>query len=72
MKQRFTLDDLIIGRQFITLLTYSEEEAKNPVISDNKLRVLSEKVSYKIGEKARILVQLPFSNGKILWTVEKK
>jgi hypothetical protein len=53
-------------------LTYSDKEAKNPIISDNKIQVLSEKISYKIGEKARILVRLPFSKGKILWTVEKR
>jgi uncharacterized protein YfaS (alpha-2-macroglobulin family) len=71
LTQRWTLDDLLVGRQFLSLLTYSDAEAQHPQISDNKVQVLSEKVSYKLGEKARILVRLPFSKGKILWTVEK-
>lgn len=72
INQKFTTDDLITGKLFISLLTYSDTEAKNPIVSDNKVQILSEKVSYKIGEKARILVRLPFTGWKILWTVEKK
>jgi uncharacterized protein YfaS (alpha-2-macroglobulin family) len=72
MNQKIAVSDLIMGRQFFSLLTYSDSPGKNPVISDNKIQVLSEKVSYKIGEKARVLIRLPFTNGKILWTVEKR
>lgn len=70
--QRITLENLIVSPQFFTLLTYSDSPSQNPVVSDNKIQVLSEKVSYKIGEKARVLVRLPFSKWKILWTVEKR
>jgi uncharacterized protein YfaS (alpha-2-macroglobulin family) len=53
------------------IFVYGDDAASNPVIDDNKVRVLSEKVSYHIGEKARFLVRLPFSNGRVLVTVEK-
>ena len=72
IREKISIDDLILWGQFFSLLTYSDEPAKNPVVSDNKIQVLSEKVSYKIGEKARVLIRLPFSHGKILWTVEKR
>lgn len=72
IKQKLNVSDLLwTGKQFFSILTYSDALWKNPVISDNKIHVLSEKVSYKIGETARILVRLPFSKWKILWTVEK-
>jgi len=74
MHQVIEIDDLIDSnsRKYFTLISYGEENASNPIESDNKITVLSEKVSYKLGEKARVLVRLPFSNGKILWTVEKQ
>jgi len=74
MHQVIEIDDLIDSgsRKYFTLISYGLENATNPVESDNKITVLSEKVSYKLGEKARVLVRLPFSNGKILWTVEKQ
>jgi len=72
IRQKIKLSDLLTNRQYFTILTYSEETTNVPEISDNKIQVLTEKVSYHVGEKARVLVRLPFSHGKILWTVEKK
>ena len=69
-------DDLLDEqtKDFFTILAYSEDElnAKNPVIDDIKLRVFAEKNSYHLGEKARVLVRLPVSKGKILLTIEKQ
>ena len=48
LRERRNVDDLLTGRQYITLLTYSDAPANNPEVSDNKIQVLSEKVSYKI------------------------
>ena len=51
---------------------YDENEINNtPILDDNKFKVLSERVSYKIGETARFLVRLPFDNSKVLITTEK-
>lgn len=74
MHQKIILDDLIdeSSRKYFSLISYGDTLAKNPVQSDNKITVLSEKISYKLWETARILVRLPFENGKILWTVEKQ
>ena len=47
-------------------------KAKNPEFHDNKLQVFSEKISYKPGETAKVLVRLPFENSTILWTIEKQ
>ncbi|MDD2907509.1 MAG: alpha-2-macroglobulin family protein [Candidatus Gracilibacteria bacterium] len=63
-------------REFITskyfpVITYENSNASNPIENDNKLRVISEKSSYKLGETAKVLIRLPVSNSKILWTIEK-
>lgn len=58
-------------RDFKSLIIYWKENASNPVINDNKVQILQEKVSYHLWEKARFLIRLPFSKGKILWTLEK-
>lgn len=60
------------SKQYFTLISYGDQNAQNPVESDNKITVLSEKVSYRLGDTARVLVRLPYENGKILWTVEKQ
>ncbi len=72
--QRFSASDLIDykNRKYFTLIAYGDTDASNPIQSDNKITVLSEKVSYKLWEKARVFVRLPFSKWKILWTVEKQ
>jgi uncharacterized protein YfaS (alpha-2-macroglobulin family) len=74
MHQIIELEDLIDtdSRKYFTLISYGDQNASNPVESDNKITVLSEKISYKLGETARVLVRLPFSGGKILWTIEKQ
>jgi len=69
--KRLYLRDLIQSASYIPVITYSNSTASNPIENDNKLRVISEKVSYKLWETAKILVRLPVSNSKILWTVEK-
>ncbi|MDD3794035.1 MAG: alpha-2-macroglobulin family protein [Candidatus Gracilibacteria bacterium] len=69
--KRLYLRDFISRARYLPLISYSDLESNNPIENDNKLRVLSEKVSYKIGETARVLVRLPVSNSKILWTIEK-
>lgn len=43
-----------------------------PVVADNKIAVVIEKPSYHLGEKARLLVRLPFTDAKALVTIEKK
>lgn len=65
------LDDLIQNKKYFSILSYWDESANNPVVDDNKIYVLSEKVSYNLWDKARILVRLPFENWKILLTKEK-
>lgn len=67
-------DDLIDPdtNRFFTIISYWDKNSTNPIISDNKLQILSEKTSYHIWEKARILIRLPESNWKILLTKEKQ
>lgn len=68
-----SLDDFITsGKKYFTIVTYGDSKASNPEYHDNKLQVISEKVSYKPGETAKVLVRLPYENAKILWTVEKQ
>ena len=50
---------------------YGTGNAKNPIIDDNKIHVFTEKPVYKLGETWKILVRLPFNQGKILLTTEK-
>jgi len=72
--QKIKVSDLIDSnsKKYFSVISYGDKDAENPIQSDNKITVLSEKVSYKIWETAKILVRLPFSSGKILWTVEKQ
>jgi uncharacterized protein YfaS (alpha-2-macroglobulin family) len=72
IKETILLDSLINTKKYFTILSYWNEDAQNPIISDNKVKVLSEKISYNLWDKARILIRLPFSKWKILWTVEKQ
>lgn len=58
--------------RFFTIISYWDKNATNPIISDNKLQILSEKISYHIWEKASILIRLPESEWKILLTREKQ
>lgn len=68
-----SLDDFIVGNNnYFSTVVYWDSSAKNPEFHDNKLQVMSEKVSYKPWETAKILVRLPFENSKILWTIEKQ
>lgn len=69
--KRLYLRDFISRARYLPLISYSDSNSSNPIENDNKLRVLSEKVSYKIWETAKVLVRLPVSNSKILWTIEK-
>lgn len=70
---KISLHELIksYDKNYFSIVAYGDENANNPIQSDNKITVLTEKYVYKIGEKARVLVRLPFSWGKILWTEEK-
>ncbi|MDD3144972.1 MAG: MG2 domain-containing protein [Candidatus Gracilibacteria bacterium] len=61
----------LFNSSYFPVITYSNESSSNPIENDNKLRVISEKSSYKIGETAKVLIRLPVSNSKILWTIEK-
>ena len=73
LKQNISLSTLLDStKNYFTLLSYWDEDAQNPIASDNKVRVLSEKVSYKLWETAQVMIRLPFSKWKILWTVEKQ
>ena len=71
---KIKVDDLIDvdSRKYFTIISYWDLSAKNPIVNDNKIWVLTEKISYHIWEKARILIRLPSSNWKILLTTEKK
>lgn len=66
-------NDLLLqnSKKYFSVLLYWNKDASNPLISDNKIQVLSEKISYNIWDKARVLIRLPFSKWKILWTIEK-
>jgi uncharacterized protein YfaS (alpha-2-macroglobulin family) len=74
MSQKIRVSDLIDpdSRKYISLIAYGQQEASNPIQSDNKITVLSENIVYKYGDTARVLIRLPFSKWKILWTVEKQ
>ncbi len=73
IKQKVTLNNLLdSSKNYFTILSYWNEDAQNPIVSDNKVSVLSEKISYKLWETAKIMIRLPFSKWKILWTVEKQ
>lgn len=69
--RKLNLRDFVLWDKYLSVITYNDSVAKNPIENDNKLRVLTEKVSYNIWDKARVLVRLPVSKSKILWTVEK-
>ncbi len=69
-KKEINISDLVTNSQNLWVLVYWSNST-NPTISDNKVIVLSEKVSYKLWERAKIIVRLPFSKWKILWTEEK-
>lgn len=57
----------------IKIYSYDPNGVTNaPVVADNKIKVLTEKTSYHLGETARLFVRLPFSDGKALITIEKK
>lgn len=58
-------------KSYFSVVTYDETKANNPIENDNKLRVISEKVSYNLWEKAKILVRLPITDSKLLITTEK-
>lgn len=60
------------SKQYFSILVYWNLDAKNPIVDDNKIKVYTEKFSYKLWEKAKILVRLPFSKWKILLTIEKQ
>ncbi|PZM85612.1 hypothetical protein DLH72_01895 [Candidatus Gracilibacteria bacterium] len=67
----FGVDDLISSSKSFSLVSYDKKStASNPILDDNKLIVLSDKVSYKIGETAKILVRLPVSKSRIMITRE--
>ena len=68
------IDDLVDfdSKKYFTIISYWDKSSKNPIISDNKLQILSEKISYNIWDKARILIRLPESEGKVLLTREKQ
>ncbi|MGE3278482.1 MAG: alpha-2-macroglobulin [Candidatus Altimarinota bacterium] len=58
-----------------TLKLYAYDPAgitNTPVVADNKIAVVAEKTSYHLGDTAKLLVRLPFSEGKALVTIEKK
>jgi len=57
----------------LKLYAYDPEGITNtPVVADNKIAVVAEKTSYHLGDTAKLLVRLPFSEGKALVTIEKK
>lgn len=60
------------SRKYFSLISYWEEDSTNPVINDNKIQILSEKISYNIWDTARFLIRLPSSKWKILFTTEKQ
>ena len=64
--------DAIVDKKYFSILTYSNNIVNNPVENDNKIRVIPEKISYNLWEKARVLIRLPYENSKILWTIEKQ
>ncbi len=73
IQQKILLDDLLEDeKQYLSILAYGKQDANNPIKSDNKVRVLSQKVNYHLGDTAQVLIRLPFSKWKILWTVEKQ
>jgi hypothetical protein len=49
-KLEIKIDDLIDKnyRKYFTIISYNGKSTKNPIISDNKLQILSEKISYNI------------------------
>lgn len=70
--KKLNLRDLISWDKYFAVITYdNSSNASNPIINDNKLRVVSEKVSYKLWETAKVLIRLPVSDSKIMWTIEK-
>lgn len=63
--------DELVNKSYFSVVLYWDINATNPIIDDNKVQILSNKISYKIWEKARFLIRLPVSKWKILWTIEK-
>gem|GEM_PF-2653085 len=48
--QKIKVSDLIDSnsKKYFSVISYGDKDAENPIQSDNKITVLSEKVSYKI------------------------
>lgn len=74
---QLTLEEVGEGSTFaintLKLYAYTPGGITNaPVVADNKIAVVIEKPSYHLGEKARLLVRLPFADAKALVTIEKK
>lgn len=67
----YKLADIYSDKKYFSVLTYWDQNSSVPVYDDNKIKVIPEKISYKLWEKAKILVRLPFSKWKILLTIEK-
>ena len=70
----FDLNTLISGwKKYLSIVSYSPKATiSNPDLDDNKLVVLSDKVTYKYWETAKIFVRLPVSKSKILITKERE
>jgi len=72
IKENIKLSDLYTDKQYFSVLTYWDTSWNIPLVNDNKIRVIPEKISYNLWEKAKVLIRLPFSKWKILWTIEKQ
>ncbi len=72
IKENIKLGDLFANKKYFSVLTYWDVDWANPLQDDNKIRVIPEKISYNLWEKAKVLIRLPFNKWKILWTIEKK
>jgi hypothetical protein len=46
--KKINLKDLLKNTKYFTIVSYDNTTASNPIENDNKLRVISEKVSYNI------------------------
>lgn len=69
--KKIYIKDLISDDKYFSIITYDKTNALNPIENDNKLRVIPEKISYSLWETAKVLIRLPVSDSKILWTIEK-
>lgn len=72
INKKVKISDLFINKKYFNVLTYGDSNASVALVNDNKIKIIPEKISYNLWDTAKVLIRLPFSDWKMLWTIEKQ